>query len=480
MNRFVVISFLVFAQVVARAQGLVFNDDAYKQAPQQLVDSGGAKGEDEVLRNTFKVDLKPYCPTPRSQGKISSCVGWSVGYGAMTIEKAIASKWGNHQKKIDENAFSAMYLFNQIKLGSCDFGAELNNAFGFLKEHGNVLYQDFLVGYDCDSLPLAKLSQKAKLNRVRDFVTLFNPDEKPDVKINRVKLALAHQKPVVIGMVVLDNFLALRSGDHTWYPNVGKTDLFGGHAMVVVGYDDGRKAFEIMNSWGTAWANNGFVWIRYEDFAHYCKYAYQLSLTDQQTNYLEGSVQVLKPVVKTINVDERNVVFSPLTFDFRNDRYVLKKEYASLPLEFQVTAQGLRTGSYLYVVGFDEQMQYAIYWPRNEELSRHFTGEYESGEVTSTQYKIVLPGKYVLFSMTKPATEYICLINSQDPVKDIAKKLAQVAVIKGELSDRLQKVFGNRIVKDYVKDLQQDRISFFASGNRNFMMAILLEFDIKK
>ena len=34
----------------------------------------------------------------------------------------------------------------------------------------------------------------------------------------------------------------------------------GGHAMVVVGYDDDKYggAFEILNSWGTYWGNKGF------------------------------------------------------------------------------------------------------------------------------------------------------------------------------------------------------------------------------
>ena len=36
--------------------------------------------------------------------------------------------------------------------------------------------------------------------------------------------------------------------------------------MVVIGYDDGLEAFEVLNSWGTHWGNNGFVWIKYKDF----------------------------------------------------------------------------------------------------------------------------------------------------------------------------------------------------------------------
>jgi C1A family cysteine protease len=37
----------------------------------------------------------------------------------------------------------------------------------------------------------------------------------------------------------------------------------GGHCQCVVGYDDTKGAFKVMNSWGTGWASSGFGWIKY-------------------------------------------------------------------------------------------------------------------------------------------------------------------------------------------------------------------------
>jgi len=42
----------------------------------------------------------------------------------------------------------------------------------------------------------------------------------------------------------------------------GKLDV--GHELVIVGYDDGRQAFKVQNSWGTDWAEGGFGWIAYD------------------------------------------------------------------------------------------------------------------------------------------------------------------------------------------------------------------------
>lgn len=39
---------------------------------------------------------------------------------------------------------------------------------------------------------------------------------------------------------------------------------WGGHAMLMVGYDDAKKAFRVKNSWGTGWADSGYVWFSYD------------------------------------------------------------------------------------------------------------------------------------------------------------------------------------------------------------------------
>lgn len=42
-------------------------------------------------------------------------------------------------------------------------------------------------------------------------------------------------------------------------------DAETGHAMVIVGYDDETQLFEVRNSWGPNWGNNGYAYIRYSD-----------------------------------------------------------------------------------------------------------------------------------------------------------------------------------------------------------------------
>jgi len=39
-----------------------------------------------------------------------------------------------------------------------------------------------------------------------------------------------------------------------------------GHAMLIVGYDNTKNAFKIINSWGTNWGDNGYSWVNYNFF----------------------------------------------------------------------------------------------------------------------------------------------------------------------------------------------------------------------
>jgi hypothetical protein len=49
-------------------------------------------------------------------------------------------------------------------------------------------------------------------------------------------------------------------------------------AMAIVGYDDNKAggAFRVLNSWGANWADHGYVWIKYKDYAKWCIVAIQV------------------------------------------------------------------------------------------------------------------------------------------------------------------------------------------------------------
>lgn len=234
-----------------------------------------------------RVDLKPYCPSVKHQGQLSSCVGWALGYGALTIQRAIQHGCTD-TRTITHNASSALFLFNQIEKDEQGRGSKLTDAAAFLKTRGDCLARHFDHDIaDGNKRPDSLLLAAAQSFAIAGYDELFSPQDLDSVKVGSVKAALAQHRPVTIGMAIRRNFMLLRNARY-WHPDLGDTTPAGGHALVVVGYDDHKQAFQLMNSWGKEWGREGFIWLKYKDFARFAKYGCMLHLTAAQ---MSGSPQ---------------------------------------------------------------------------------------------------------------------------------------------------------------------------------------------
>ncbi len=54
------------------------------------------------------------------------------------------------------------------------------------------------------------------------------------------------------------------SADATTIIKSRGSEFYGVHAITIVGYDDSKHAFKVINSWGTGWGDAGFTWIDYD------------------------------------------------------------------------------------------------------------------------------------------------------------------------------------------------------------------------
>ncbi len=216
--------------------GLLAEDENYDAQPRQAAEAGSKA---DLPAST---DLTPYCPEVRHQGYIFSCVGWAVGYGALSIQRAVMNQCTD-KTVITRNAHSALFLYNQIKSEDCGKGSRMTDALQFLVTNGDCLanHFDFDVN-NCEQQPDSLVRFHAKRYAIEDYLALFGTKENPDIKVLRVKKVLAQNKPVVVGLSVLRNFYDLRNAVY-WHPELGNTAPAGGHAMVVVGYDDRKGAF---------------------------------------------------------------------------------------------------------------------------------------------------------------------------------------------------------------------------------------------
>lgn len=78
----------------------------------------------------------------------------------------------------------------------------------------------------------------------------------------QIKQAICAYGPVTTRMrVVSGNFFAYAEG--VYEETVASDTSGGGHAVVLVGWDDDRGAWLMKNSWGEDWGESGYCWIAY-------------------------------------------------------------------------------------------------------------------------------------------------------------------------------------------------------------------------
>lgn len=81
--------------------------------------------------------------------------------------------------------------------------------------------------------------------------------------------ALASGLPFVAGISVYESFESQTVATTGIVPMPERSEaLLGGHAILVVGYDDGPKRFTCRNSWGTGWGIEGYFELPYDYLTH--------------------------------------------------------------------------------------------------------------------------------------------------------------------------------------------------------------------
>ncbi|OWY23603.1 hypothetical protein C7N43_03665 [Sphingobacteriales bacterium UPWRP_1] len=463
----------MFAQK-KRATGLRFDDAAYN-AVQRKSDFKGHL----FATMPFSASLKQYCPNVGNQGEIGSCVGWASAYAATTILNAIKYGWTD-KSTITSYALSALFVYNQIKIGTCDDGSRIPDAAHFLKENGSCLNNSF-TSSDCYTLPPDNLFAEAGQYKIKDYSILFTTEEtNANERIYKIKQSIADKIPVIIGMTVSEDFMDLKQGTDTWNYNPDNFIYAGGHAMCIIGYDDSRGAFEVMNSWDTNWANNGFVWIKYNDLATLTKYAFQFYLfnknEDNQIANLEGEFNF------RYVVPGNGIVFENATVTHNgNGYYETDRKDWQLGQLFQLVAKNKRDNEYVYVFSIDAQYNANIHFPRKQEYSKtRFHGFNEAPLVPENNVEIIIPTPDSGLSITTLGTDYLCVLFSAREIPDfgaMVQRIRSQMEYGSSMEEALQNNIGEKLVPSYNIQYQADKMSFTCNSNAGSIVPLVLRVD---
>jgi C1A family cysteine protease len=211
------------------------------------------------------VDLRPGCPPVYDQGQIGSCTANAIA-GAFEFELA-------KQQLTDLMPSRLFIYYNERRMeGSVasDSGAQIRDGFTTISNLGVVSETDWPYdgtpaepdgswppGAKAGQKPPHKLYKEALQNRATTYQRVVQD-------LDQMKGCLAAGYPFVAGFTVYSSFESAEVASTGIVPMPQPSEsTIGGHAVVVVGYDDSTQFFLVRNSWGTTWGLGGYFWMPY-------------------------------------------------------------------------------------------------------------------------------------------------------------------------------------------------------------------------
>jgi len=213
-------------------------------------------------------------PTPRSQGGEGSCMSWGVGYEAFSTDWFYRTGATSYSDGV--NVFSPEYMYNMYRIlyaipsgqspTDCNLCSSLQGCIQIIQDSGICIWNQmpYQSGI-CNTMPNATQLADARLHKSIGTTRIYRTDSVG------IKTAINNHHPIMLGIEIDNNFYNAYNG-YVW--NTFGTSI-AGHGVTIVGYDDSKHAFKLMNSWGTGWGTGGFIWVDYNIFyLHTSMYVY--------------------------------------------------------------------------------------------------------------------------------------------------------------------------------------------------------------
>lgn len=204
------------------------------------------------------VDLRPDCPPVYDQGLLGSCTA-----------QALASAFDFNRKKQEQPFMFPSRLFiywNERDIEGTvdtDSGAMIRDGVKVLVKLGTPKERTW--PYDISRFtekPPKKAFVEAKKNQALSYQRILRP------RYNRLQdmmICLSLGFPFVTGFTVYESFESEKVAKTGIVPMPSHDEhILGGHAILVVGYNQHTRRFICRNSWGTDWGDKGDCYLPFE------------------------------------------------------------------------------------------------------------------------------------------------------------------------------------------------------------------------
>lgn len=208
-----------------------------------------------------KLLLVDFLPPVGNQKTQNSCVGWSTAYYAQTYVVGKALGLDESQLEKLKWQFSYRYIWNQGN-GGRNEGMSIVQAMFILKAQGCCTLNEMPINYS----DVSQTPSPTAVSRARGYVaSSIGPLTAGFISVNPETLKAYMVEtgcPIVIGIPIYDDEFPRGSVSPEYVYRRGKQRLPNGfHAITLIGYDDSKKAFRMVNSWSPEWGDRGQLWI---------------------------------------------------------------------------------------------------------------------------------------------------------------------------------------------------------------------------
>jgi C1A family cysteine protease len=199
-----------------------------------------------------------YVTSVRDQGNCGSCWAFATT-GALESYTLIKNNQPNTYDLAEQILVSCSHA------GNCG-GGYIDRASDFISDTG--LPEESCYPYTATNGNCRKACKDWRLNTDRIDSWFYVATTSPTV--DAIKNALYVYGPLVTTMDVYTDFIYYTGGIYSYTSG----SYEGGHAILIIGYDDTYHYFIAKNSWGNGWGEGGFFNIAYSQIGYPVEFGY--------------------------------------------------------------------------------------------------------------------------------------------------------------------------------------------------------------
>lgn len=203
------------------------------------------------------VDLRQECPDIYDQGQLGSCTANALG---------AAFDFDRHKQGKDFMMPSRLFIYwNERDMEGTvdsDAGARIRDGVKVLRKLGTP--PENMWPYDIAKFtakPSDSCYVEAEKNQTLTYQRILRAGKDATYDM---RACLAWGYPFVTGISVYESFETDETASTGKIPMPGPDErVLGGHAVLVVGFDESTREFICRNSWGTDWGDAGYFYLPY-------------------------------------------------------------------------------------------------------------------------------------------------------------------------------------------------------------------------